>query len=138
MYNVSATVIWWFMIVVAIFWKIQFPFSARKCQTNRRIKYIHIACVLIGTLLPLVPIIIQIVKFAKDVNFDNTLFLDGGLGFTITRLPPLSCFSIDSDVLFYTTLIPAVILLAIGSAFILLLYWLIHKVGCGMMESSAR
>ena len=130
MYNASATGIWWFMIIAAIFWKIWFPFNARKRQTNRQIKYIHIACVLIGTLLPLVPIIIQMVKFARDVNFDNTSFLNGGLGFSIARLPPFSCFATDRDILFYTILVPTVIMAAVGTAFILLIYWLIHKVGC--------
>ena len=126
-YSTLSICLWWFMLTAALFWKIWFPINARMCETRRQIKYIHITCVLIGTLVPLIPVISLMSIFA-DNSSSHSDFLDGGLGFSFTRSPPLPCYGSDLAVTFYTTIFPSNILLAIGITFIFLIFWRVHKV----------
>ena len=45
-----------------------FPFHSRPVEMSGRVKYIHITCVIIGILIPFVPIITSMSKFAMGVN----------------------------------------------------------------------
>lgn len=130
-YSTLAIALWWFMLTAALFWKIWFPFNARIRETRKQIKYIHATCVLIGVLVPLIPIITLMSSFAEKVNSDSTIdttFLNGGLGFVTVRFPPLPCNGNNKVIIFYTNILPSDILLAIGITFIILIYWLVHKV----------
>ena len=106
--------LWWFMLTAALFWKIWFPINARMRETKRQIKYIHIACVLIGTLIPLIPVMLK--------------FTGGKPGFNLVRFPPLPCTGSDTTVSFYSGVFPTDILVGIGITFVILIFWRVHKV----------
>lgn len=119
------------MLMAALFWKIWFPLNARMRKTKGKIKYIHIACALIGIFVPFIPIIALMSSFAERVNSDTSLdldFLDGGLGFVTVRFPPLPCNGNNKVIIFYMNILPTDILLALGITFVILIYWLVHKV----------
>ena len=96
----------------ALFWKVQFPLHSRSYEKARRIKYIHLICVILALVLPLVPVI--------------TVASKGG--FTITRYPTFLCTGSDADATYYTIVLPIVIILGIGTTVLVLVFWKIHKV----------
>ncbi len=104
--------LWWIFHVVVLFWKIRFPFHARRFESARRFKYIHIACVALGLLVPWIPII---AVFAKG-------------GFTMTTFPQLLCTGREADPTFYALVLPVIILLQIGVTLLIILFWTVHKV----------
>ena len=102
-----------------------------------KVKYIHITCVIAGILLPLLPIITSMAKFAMDIRkqnekstsqIKNDLFLSGGLGFTTSRFPSILCAGRDQDVIFYTVVLPINIILASGCTILINIFWSVHKV----------
>ena len=126
--------VWWLFHIMVLFWKVRFPFHARSFEVAHKIKYIHIICVLIGLLLPLVPIVISMAKFAMDINSNeflrskNITFASGGLGYGQIRFPPVLCYGTDRNSVFYSLILLVNIILATGITFLILLFWLIHKV----------
>ena len=126
-YSTLASAVWWLMLTVALFWKIWFPFSAR---SKHQIKYIHLGCGLTGLLVPLIPIIAHMTSYAARLNSasSNVSFVSGGLGFAGLQSPPLPCNGRSKEIIFYTNILPAVIMLAIGITLITLIFWLVHKV----------
>ena len=131
-YSTLASAIWWFMLTISLFWKLWFPFNARLRESKRQIKYIHLGCVLIGVLVPLIPIIGLMSDFAARVNSStsNLTFVDGGMGFTSIRFPPVPCNGNSKALVFYTNILPTNIILAVGINIIILIFWLVHKVSC--------
>ena len=102
-----------------------------------KVKYIHITCVIVGILIPLLPIITSMAKFAADIRkqnekftsqIKNDLFLSGGLGFATSRFPPILCTGRDQDVIFYTVVLPIGIILASGCTILINIFWSVHKV----------
>lgn len=121
----------WLFHTVTLFWKVAFPFHARSFDVTRRTKYIHIACVIAGILIPLIPIIASVATSAVDFKSGpstNISFLDGGLGFRVTRFPPILCTGSDRDVVFYSVVLPLDISLTIGCSLLIIMFWIIHKV----------
>ena len=76
--------------VMAVFWTINYPFTRQRFETFGRTKYLHIVAVLIGLLVPAIPVILA--------------FATGG--FIITRSPPFACLVKNRDVFFYSFLLP--------------------------------
>ena len=91
-----------------------------------RIKYIHITCVVIGILVPFLPIIATMAQFAHGKSSVDAA--KGGLGFGITRFPSILCTGTHGDTTFYSLILPIAILLMIGMTILILIFWLIHKV----------
>ena len=118
--------IWWLMLTVALFWKIWFPFNVRLRESKHQIKYIHLGCGLTGLLVPLIPIIALMSAYAAESS--NVSFVSGGMGFRSIRFPPIPCHGNNKEVIFYTNILPADIMLGIGITFITLIFWLVHKV----------
>ena len=56
-YAVTQTTLWWFSHTVVLFWGIKFPFHVKSFEGKGRMKYIHIAVVLIALILPCAPVI---------------------------------------------------------------------------------
>ncbi len=112
---------WWICHVSVLFWKIKNPLQARYFDKSNRVCYIHIACVLLSLLVPLIPILVTIGN-----NLDDNLI--GTAGFTITRFPPLLCTSIDPNTTFYAFVLPIILMVDIGLTLLLLLVWIVHKV----------
>lgn len=131
-YSTLSVALWWFMLTAALFWKIWFPFSAKMCETKRKVKYIHIGCALAGLLIPFTPVIALMANFAQRVKSDpSTDFVSGGLGFTSVRFPPLPCNGNSKIIVFYTNILPSNLILAAGITLILLIFWLVHRVSAG-------
>lgn len=129
-YCTLAAAIWWLMLTISLFWKLWFPFNARLRETRHQIKYIHAGCVLIGVLVPFIPIIALMSGFAVKVESDpsNGSFVSGGLGFASIRYPPVPCNGNSKAIIFYTNILPTNIMLAFGINLIILIFWLVHKV----------
>ncbi len=137
MYILLQVAMWWFLHAVTLFWKIMFPFHAN--ANAGKMKYIHAVCLVLGLVLPLAPVIASVSKFAVDTRNEAEanngtsalqLFLDGGLGYTNPRFPPLLCVTGDRGVSFYSLILPLDIIQIIGTTFIILLIWRIRRVSC--------
>lgn len=126
-YTLIQLTVWWLFHTASLFWKIQFPFHARASQ---RIKCIHISCFIVGILIPLIPIIASVAKSAAKFDSSSGMgsFLDRGLGFTVTRFPPVLCTGSDKDVVFYSVVMPIDIVLSVGCSMLIIMFWTIHKV----------
>jgi len=82
---------------------IQFPFHARSFKTTVRIKYIHIAMVIVGLVLPTLPVIVTF-----------TAGNSSSRGFGQMRFPPILYTSLQRDPTFYSLVLPINILIATG------------------------
>ena len=136
-YVLGQLALWWLFHIVSLFWKIKFPFHARSFEMSGKFKYIHIICVIVGIMLPLLPIISSMAKFAVDIRkqnnnstsqIKNDLFLSGGLGFRSTRFPAILCSGTDADVIFYSVILPIDIILASGCTMLITVLWSVHRV----------
>ena len=136
-YVLCQLALWWLFHTVSLFWKVIFPFHARSFDVSGKVKYIHIICVIVGILLPLLPIITSMAKFAMDIRkqnenstsqIKNDLFLSGGLGFRSSRFPAILCSGRDADVIFYSVVLPIDIILASGCTMLISLLLSVHRV----------
>ena len=134
-YILGQTALWWIFHISALFWKVVFPFHARSMPG--KIKYIHIMCVILGVLLPLIPIITSMIKFGVELQnqYENSslqyrsdMFFSGGLGFKPSRFPTILCTGSDPDAIFYSLLVPIDIILACGCTMLIIIFWSIHRV----------
>jgi len=123
-YTLSQILFWWLLHIALLFWRVIFPFHSRA-----------LASVIVGMLLPLTPIIAITVKFAVDAQKRATneisateIFLSGGLGYNNARFPPILCGASDREVLFYSTVLPLDLGLAIGGSMLLIIILNVHRV----------
>ena len=116
-YGLLQLTVWWFCHVVSLFWEIQFPFHARSFKTAGHVKYIHIAMVIVGLVLPTLPVIVAFTAGTPSTR-----------GFGMTRFPPILCTSLESNSAFYSLVLPINILIAIGVPLVIVISWTIHKV----------
>ena len=93
-----------------------------------RVKYVHITCVVVGILVPFLPIIATMAQFAHGKSSADAA--KGGLGFGIIRFPPLLCLGRHGDMTFYSLILPIVIILMIGMTILIQIFWIMHKVLC--------
>jgi len=126
---------WWLLHTVLLFWKVIFPFHSRAYEKLGKMKKVHIASVIVGIILPLSPIVTSMANFAVDAQKRATnetsgvkLFLSGGLGYTHARFPPILCAGSDSDAVFYSTVLPLDLALAIGCTMLLIIISHVHRV----------
>ena len=131
MYSQSA--VWWLFHIVFLFWKVAFPFHA---QFSGKVKYIHMTCILLGIVLPLIPIITSMADFAVDLQkqnenstsqFRNNLFWSRGLGFEVDRFPPTLCSSTRHYAIFYSYVLTTDIMLGCGCTLLVIVAWSVHK-----------
>ena len=126
---------WWLLHIALLFWTVFFPFHFRSYERSGRMKHIHIASVIAGLMLPLSTIVTSMAKFAatvqnssSNVTSSTELFLSGGLGYSNTKFPAILCASSDKDAVFYSTVLPLDLALAIGCTMLLTIFFHIHKV----------
>ena len=118
----------------ALLWKIQFPFHARSFETSHRVKYIHIGCVVAGFLLPLIPVITSMITFAVKLKSDEVrkskgiTFASGGMGYGLTRFPPILCTGTNKNAVFYALALPINLIVMYGITVLIFLFYSIHKV----------
>ena len=98
--------------VASLFWGIAFPFHYRAFDTRGRLKYIHIAIVAVGLMLPCIPVGIAL----------------GTGGYVPDGIPPLACMPSNRAVNFYATVLPSTVLTSIGTTFMILIFWKLVKV----------
>ena len=130
--------IWWILHITALLWKIQFPFHARKLKLNHIDRYIHAAAIILGLLLPFLPVIIAMSLSAVDkrsggvsrcgVSSSLALQASGKLGFGMTQFPPILCTGTDSSATYYSFNLLLNVILIVGMTMLIGIFWMIHKV----------
>ncbi len=118
--------IWWVLHVSFIFLSIAFPYRTRALRISKKLTYIHVACILVGLFLPVIPVIAVMSHNAVEVK--SGAMLQGRLGFGLIAFPPYLCLGIDADVTFYSIILPNIILIQIGVTMLILTIWYVHKV----------
>lgn len=111
-YILVQSVLWWIFHVLAVFWKIYYPIHSRSFDLTHRTKYIHATCLILGLVLPVIPL--------------TVIFVNGG--FIITRFPPFACVGKDADSTFYSALLPIIILYGVGTNLLVFILWKIMRV----------
>ena len=125
---------WWLIHATIILWKLQFPFHARTFENSGKMKYVHIASVIAGLLLPLISPITSMVEFAVDLSSNEILqsqnisFVSGGLGYGLIHFPSILCSATDRYALYYSNLLPINIMVIVGITELILVFRIIHKV----------
>ena len=109
--NLQLSVLW-FCHVSVMFLKLNFPFHARSLEVSGHNRYIHALCVAASLLVPIAPIA---ATFATN-------------GFSMAQFPPFFCFPKNGAVIFYSLVLPVIILLVIGTAMLAAVIWNVHKV----------
>ena len=133
-YTLLQLTLWWMFHTTALLWKIQFPFHARSFERAHRVKYIHVGCVVAGLTLPLVPIITSLVTFAVELKSDEIrnsrgiTFASGGMGYGLTRFPPILCHGRNKNAVFYALALPINLIVIYGITVLIFLFYSIHKV----------
>ena len=121
-YVVMNLLLWWLWHTVAVFWAVAWPFHARKFNTSRNTKYLHIVFALASLLLPVAPVLV--ILFVQTTS--GSLIIEGG--FTITRSPPFACTGHDIHVNFWAYIFPISLVLAIGVTLLVFILRIVIKV----------
>ena len=123
-YYASLTLaLFWFFHIVLLFWKIKFPFHAKRFKTKGYFRYVCVIMVIAAVFLPLESLI--------------AILASGGL--TIPRFPPVQCFPRNTDAAFYSVVFPISIVFAIAVSLIAIILWVVvTKVGSRQSRQSQR
>ena len=124
-YALLQLAIFWLCHILTVFWALKFPFHARVFRKTDRMKFIHIASVLSGVLIPFFPVVVTMIEFSY--NKSSAEAVKGGLGFGIIRFPPILCVGRHKHTTFYSLIFPLCIILAVGINFLIYVFWIIHK-----------
>ena len=111
-YILLQLLLWWFFHVLAVFWKIEFPLHAKRAESAHLIRYVHLTMVVLGLILPLVPVIATLAT----------------TGFGLIRFPAILCGGRSANATFYALVLPIVLLLQVGITLLGVMFWTIHKV----------
>ena len=101
---------------------------------SSKLKYINIACIVVGFCIPLVPTIALIAEYAStETEYEvyqlmNITFPSGNPGFQYDRLPPTKCIPSNGDITLYAVVLPLNIIMIVGILELILVFWKIHKV----------
>ena len=109
----------WLCHVLAIFWTVKFPLSAKNFESKGYFLFVHIGMVVVALVIPVIPVAIVF----------------GTGGFTLTRFPPLICFARNVDVTFYALNLPLCILLATGITLIVLIFYALYALLQGQVTA---
>lgn len=88
-----------------------FPIRAK--LSEHRHKYLYALVLLLGFLLPAVPIV--------------AAFTVAG-GYQVSRFPPLFCVARDPPLIYYSLVMPMNVLIAIGVTMLTLIFWVVRRV----------
>ena len=130
LYLLGQLVIWFASHFTILFLKLVFPFHVPSTQ---KIKYIYIAYVIMGIVLPLFPIVTSVtasgVKYQNlsDNSTSTLTFFSEGLGFMSPRFPYILCLATSIESLFYTFVIPIYIISGFGCTIFLIIIWSLLK-----------
>lgn len=118
--------LWWFFHISALFWAFRFPVHFRSYVQLHRIRYIHAVCVLLGLVIPVLPVVVTLGDYATDEKTSST---PTGFGFGLTNFPPVLCAGLDPDASFYSLVLPITVLTEIGMTLLVFTFWDVRKVG---------
>ena len=119
-YIVMQLLLLWLWHTIAVFWSVVWPFHARKFNTSRNTKYVHIMFVLASILLPIAPVlIILLISTTPGQRLG---------GFTITRTPPFVCTGYDIHTNIWAYIFPISLILAIGVTLLVFILRIVIRV----------
>lgn len=132
-YLASQIGVFWLSYTATIFWGVQYPFHAQRFKEAGKNKYLHITIIMLALLFPLLPVIMPMIAFAMDLQKPiftamNITFISGGLGYQVTRFPPILCTPWNSGAFFYSLALPLDIMFAIGGTLLIFIFWSLCKV----------
>lgn len=104
--------VWMFLHALFMFWGVVFPFNYRELKLNY-LRHAHIISVVLGLVLPLPAALAPL----KD-------------GYVVMVHPTLACAGRNTDITYYTLVLPLSIPLALTSILLTLMFWTIFKVYC--------
>ena len=103
--------LWGTFHALGLCWGIVFPFHYRRFKIEGRIKYIHVITVVLGLVLPAISALVPLID-----------------GYTITPSPIDRCVGRNEIIIFFTTILPISVLMAVSSSVLIILFWIIFKV----------
>ena len=80
-YSILQVAVWLMCHAAALFWKIGFPLRARLFTLEKKDKYVHLICVVVGLILPLVTVIVPIIDTAVHIESQNSSLASSGFGY---------------------------------------------------------
>ena len=110
-YGMSQLGIFILFHAVGLCWGVVFPFHFWKFKAEGKLKYVHIATLLIALLLPLVPALLQL----KD-------------GYVVANSPTVICYGRSIDITFFSFILPMSTILAVATSILTIMFWIIFKV----------
>ena len=113
-YTVLQLALWAVFHVVVVFLAVVFPLYNRELDVSGKIKYIHITMVLLGLILPCVPVAVT--------------FGTGGFALRDTVFPPIICLGRDRGASVYSLSIVESILIATGISLLVIVFQKFIKV----------
>ena len=116
--------LWWVFHVSILFWKLQFPLRA--IRFTHYMWRVHLTCVLVGIFAPLLPVVVAIAHSQTEASFSP--YLPRSLGFGLATFPPILCYMLDKNVVFYSFILPLTLLMLIGITTLILTIVAVHKV----------
>ena len=102
---------WMAFHAIGLCWAVVFPFHFRKIKMEEKLKYFHIATVLIALFFPTLPALINL----HD-------------GYIMADTPTTICIGRNVNVLFFAFVLPASVLLAVATSALVIMFWKILKV----------
>ena len=112
--------LWAVFLVAVMFFGVVFPIRMQQLDASGKIKYIHITMVLLGLILPCVPVAVT--------------FGTGGFALRDTVFPPIICLGVDRGATVYSLSIVESILIATGISLLILVFHKFIKVKCSILE----
>ena len=101
----------WLFHIIAVFWFVRFPVHAKIFKNKRHFRYVHLIMLGVAIILPCIPLV--------------AVLTTGGC--RLASFPPFQCFARNNNVIYYTFILPASIMMATGiTLIILILRVLIH------------
>ena len=94
-----------------LYWSVAFPFSYRQFKNSGRVRYTHVAIVVLAIVLPLPAPLVHL----KD-------------GYRTVGTPAITCVGSNLDYNFYALIIPVCITIGINTCLLILTMWTIFKV----------
>ena len=126
--------IWWVLHAMFLFASVAFPYQYNTLKNSSKMKYIHIGSLVVGLLFPLISVITPMISDAvKRSRASDGEVIVGTLGFTLLS-PPSPCVGVDENVIFYSSILPNIIIVEVGVVVLILSIWLINKVYCSVYK----
>ena len=119
-YTVLQLALWAVFLVVVVFLGVVFPIHMQQLHASGKIKYIHITMVLLGLIVPCVPVAVT--------------FGTGGFALRDTVFPPIICLGRDRGATVYSLTIAESILVATGISLLIIVFQKFIKVKCSWLE----